>query len=429
MMSNNLLDSTPLSQTVFVGLSGGLDSTVLLHQLAQQAKQFGYVLNAIHVDHGLHTKANDWALHCQQQCDDLSINLQIVRITIAEPQHNLEQQARDARYSAFANILHAGDTLALAHHQNDVAETLLLRLMRGSGTQALANMQRHQMRDAYRIWRPLLQCSRAELESFATENSLLWIDDSSNADQRFDRNFIRHSVLPLLEQRFPKAAQRLAHSANLLSTDAALLAPMITTQAELCIDNKQLLVSQLLALEYSLASHVVRYWLAKHGRAMPGFAALNEFIQQLSKQRTDSDAHFVTTDYALHVWNNRLFICEKNSSAPHAEFEHIWDGLQSLTLPRGGSLFWSGTPPCITHVSYRRGAEKIQLPGRTHNHSVKKCLSTLVPPWQRNSLPFVYNEQGELLAVAGYLVSEQLQLLQQQHSCTLIWQNESEYTA
>ncbi len=425
-MSNNLIDSAPLSQTVFVGLSGGLDSTVLLHQLAQQQSQLGYTLNAIHIHHGLHPHADDWALHCQHQCDALLIPLQIVRITIAEPLRNVEQQARDARYSAFANILKPGETLALAHHQNDVAETLLLRLMRGSGTQALANMQRYQVRDDYQIWRPLLQCSRAELERYATENSLRWIDDSSNIDQRFDRNFIRHSVLPLLEQRFPNVAKRLAHSANLLSADAELLAPIIAAHAAHCIDGKQLLVSQLLVLENGLATHVVRYWLAKYGQSMPGSAALNEFILQLGKQRPGSDAQLVSTDYALRVWNKRIFICKKQSAEPDAEFDYVWDGKQALALPRGGSLSWHGTPPCITRVCYRRGAEKIQLPGRAHHHSVKKCLSTLAPPWQRDSLPFVYNEQGELLAVGDYLLSEPLQQFQQQYFCTLTWQDKPE---
>ncbi len=393
-MSNNLLDSAPLSQTVFIGLSGGLDSTVLLHQLAPQQKQLGYTLNAIHIHHGLHPQADAWAMHCQQQCDALSIHLTIVRVSVAEPLRNVEQQARDARYSAFSSILKPGDTLALAHHQNDVAETLLLRLMRGSGTKALANMQCHQERHAYRIWRPLLQCSRAELESYANENNLRWIDDSSNVDQRFDRNFIRHSVLPLLEQRFPNAAQRLAHSANLLHADAELLAPMIASNAEQCIDGKQLIVSQLLMLEHSLTTHVVRYWLAQQGQSMPGSAALAEFIQQIAKQRSDSDSQLVCAEYVLRVWNARIYLCEKNPAEPYTEFDYLWNGEHALQLPRGGSLSWRGTPPCITRVSYRRGAEKIQLPGRTHQHRVKKCLSTLAPPWQRDALPFVYNEQG-----------------------------------
>ncbi len=426
MMSNNLLDSAPLSQTVFIGLSGGLDSTVLLHQLAQQHKSAGYTLYAIHIHHGLHPQADAWAMHCQQQCDDLSINLHTVRISIDEPLRNIEQRLRDARYLAFATILQPGDTLALAHHQNDVAETLLLRLMRGSGTQALANMQCHHVRDATHIWRPFLQLARAELESYANENNLRWIVDSSNVDQRFDRNFIRHSVLPLLEQRFPNAAQRLVHSANLLHADAELLAPMIATHAEQCIDGKQLLVSQLLMLEHGLTTHVLRYWLAQQGQAMPGSAALNEFIQQLRKQRTDSDAQLFTTDYALRVWNNRIYVCANKATEPHTEFNCRWDGLHALPLPLGGSLSWSGTPPCITRVCYRRGAEKIQLPGRAHHHSVKKCLSTLVPPWQRDALPFVYNEQGQLLAVGNCLKSESLQQYQQHNSCTLIWQNESE---
>ena len=425
-MSNTLLDSAPLSHTVFVGLSGGLDSSVLLNQLAQQQKQLGYSLRAIHIHHGLQPQADAWALHCQRQCDALSIHLHTVRVSVADPLRNVEQQARDARYSAFATILKPCDTLALAHHQNDVAETLLLRLMRGSGTHALANMQCHQVRDSYQIWRPLLLHSRAELENYATENKLSWIDDNSNSDQRFDRNFIRHSVLPLLEQRFAKAAQRLAHSANLLRSDADLLAPIITSHAQHCIDGKQLLVGPLLALEQGLMTHVVRYWLAKYGQAMPGSAALAEFIQQIGKQRCDSDSQLVCADYVLRVWNARIYICEKKRAEPYTEFDYHWNGEHTLHLPRGGSLTWNGTPPCSTHVCYRRAAEKIQLPGRTHQHSVKKCLSTRVPPWQRDALPFVYNEQGELLAVGNCLHSQLLQQLQQDNSCTLIWHNESE---
>ena len=228
------------------------------------------------------------------------------------------------------------------------------------------------------------------------------------------------------EQRFPNVAKRLAHSANLLSADAELLAPIIAAHAAHCIDGKQLLVSQLLVLENGLATHVVRYWLAKYGQSMPGSAALNEFILQLGKQRPGSDAQLVSTDYALRVWNKRIFICKKQSAEPDAEFDYVWDGKQALALPRGGSLSWHGTPPCITRVCYRRGAEKIQLPGRAHHHSVKKCLSTLAPPWQRDSLPFVYNEQGELLAVGDYLLSEPLQQFQQQYFCTLTWQDKPE---
>lgn len=425
-MSSNLLDSAPLSQTVFVGLSGGLDSSVLLHLLAQQFKNTGIELQAIHVHHGLHPQADDWALHCQQQCDALSIRLHTIHITIIEPSRNLEQQARDARYLAFSSILPPGSTLALAHHQNDVAETLLLRLMRGSGTNALANMQCHQKRDAYHVWRPLLDCSRLALEDYARDHQLTWIDDSSNADQRFDRNFIRHAVLPLLEQRFPKAPQRLAHSANLLNADAGLLAPMIAASTEQCSEHGQLLVRPLLALEQSLSSHVVRHWLAKHGQALPGSAAMTEFIQQISKQQSDSNSQLVSADYALRVWNARIFICEKKPAEQDAAYEMLWDGLHALPLPRGGSLTWLGKSPCITRVRYRRGAEKIQLVGRRQHHSVKKCLSPLVPPWLRARLPFVYNEQGELLAVGDCLVSEQLQRLQQHNACQLFWQNESE---
>lgn len=416
-----LIQSSPPSQTIYAGFSGGLDSTVLLHALKHELDPQRFTLKAIHVNHGLHPHADRWAAHCRELCERWGIALNIVNIHITDTGHNLEHQAREARYRAFADMLKPGDCMALAHHQDDVAETLLLRLMRGSGTEALGNMREIQQRGHYTVWRPLLHCPRSELEQYAQMQQLDWIEDGSNADVRFDRNFIRHRILPELQQRFPNAGQRLAHSAGLLKADADLLQPLIAAHVQQCADGGQLNVARLRALQPALQAHVIRHWLEQHGRALPGSAALTEFIRQLAAARSDDDPQLACADYALRIWNGRIFLVRDQTVAVPAGFDLPWDGMQALALPRGGSLRWQGNPPGATRVTYRCGGERILLAGRTQSQSVKKLLSTRVAPWLRDSLPFVYNEQGELLAVADVLSAQALHQLQ---PCTLIWQAE-----
>lgn len=419
-----LIRSPPPSQTIYAGFSGGLDSTTLLHALKQQQDASPFTLKAIHIHHGLHPHADHWAAHCLELCERWNIALSVVHIRINDTGRNLEHQAREARYRAFSDILQPGDGLALAHHQNDVAETLLLRLMRGSGTEALGNMREIQQRGHYTVWRPLLHCPRAELEGYAQAQQLDWIDDSSNTDVRHDRNFIRHRILPELEQRFPNAAQRLAHSAALLAADAELLQPRIAAHVAQCADGGQMDVVGLRSLEPALQAHVIRHWLEQHGRALPASAALAEFIRQLTAVQSDDDTQLRFADYALQVWNEKIFLVPDRPALVHAEFDAAWDGAQALTLPRGGSLHWQGDAACATRVGYRRGGERIRLAGHTQSQSVKKLLSARVPPWLRDSLPFVYNEQGELLAVADVLTSHYLLQHRPQGACNLIWQPE-----
>lgn len=416
-----LIQSPPPTQVIYAGFSGGLDSTALLHALKHQLDPERVTLNAIHIHHGLHPHALEWSLHCRELCERWGIALDIVEIRIADTGRNLEHQAREARYRAFADILKPGDCLALAHHQDDVAETLLLRLMRGSGTEALGNMREIQQRGHYTVWRPLLHCPRSELAAYAQAHRLDWIEDSSNADVRFDRNFIRHRILPELAQRFPNAAQRLAHSAALLKADADLLQPLIAARLRECLDGGQLIVQPLRQLEPALQAHVIRHWLVQNGQPMPPFAALPEFIRQLAESQGDEDTRLAYADCELRVWNDRIFLVVSPSVETRAAFDTSWDGKQAMALPRGGSLHWQGPPPGITRVTYRRGGERILLAGRTQSQSVKKLLSSRVAPWLRDSLPFVYNEQGELLAVADVLSAQALHQLQ---PCTLIWQPE-----
>ena len=423
-MLNPLLQSMPPSQKVWVGFSGGLDSTALLHALKIQAKN-NYQLHAIHVHHGLQAKADEWALHCQTLCQQWQIPFLLVRATIENKERNTEYKAREARFSAFKNILAKGDCLALAHHQDDLAETLLMRLLRGSGTQALANMQELSQRDQYTIWRPLLNCSRASLEYYAQQNQLQWIEDDSNSDTCFDRNFIRHEILPRLEQRFPNAKQGIAQSAKLLAIDAELLEKNIVSNLFICSSDTQLNVPKLLTLSLGMQAHVLRAWLLKAGKVTPTARAVAVFLNEIAEHRSDDNLCMAFADYRIHVWKDNLYLHDNPTVNEEPTIDALhWDGLKPLTLPRGGVLSWQGNAPLNTQIKYRMGGEKIQLRGRNIHHSVKKLLSQSVPPWQRDSLPFVYNEQGKLLAIGNQFISETLHQYQIKNATLLQWHSE-----
>ncbi len=411
----------PPAASVWVGFSGGLDSTVLLHALHTQAQAGGFAVHAVHIHHGLSTQADAWAAHTERVCADWGVPYRCLRVQVAERERNVEAQAREARYAAFDSIYTSGECLALAHHADDVAETLLLRLMRGSGTEALGNMREHREHGRMQVWRPLLEHPRAALLAYAQQHGLRWVNDDSNLHTGFDRNFLRHDVLPLLQQRFPQAGQRLAHSARLLRADAEVLQQHTEQHLAACERGPGLALEALLALPPVWQAHTLRLWLRRAQRETPGHAALLELLQKLRGSRHDAGSPWCGPNTALGVWQNVLYWYPRPNSAPLADLNTLWHGDTPLALPRGGQLSWQGPAPFPLQVRYRSGSERLQLPGRSMHHSVKKLLSERVPPWQRDALPFVYNESGELLAVANVLCSHTLDLYFRQHGNGLIW--------
>ncbi|TAH05428.1 MAG: tRNA lysidine(34) synthetase TilS, partial [Sphingobacteriales bacterium] len=246
--------------------------------------------------------------------------MRVLKVQVKDRSRNLEQQARDARYAAFAEQLADTDTLVLAHHADDVAETLLLRLMRGSGTDALANMRALVKRQSYWIWRPLLKSSQSELLAYADEHHLSWIVDSSNDDRGFDRNFIRHEIIPRLQARFENVLSRLSHSAELLQADAELLVPLIENHFEQCRTPDGLSLQALTAMPITLQAHVLRYWLTISGHASPGNAALTEFLQQLGHHENDADTRFDYSSYSLRVWQSTLYLLNPSREMAYGDY-------------------------------------------------------------------------------------------------------------
>ncbi|WAH65924.1 tRNA lysidine(34) synthetase TilS [Xanthomonas hortorum] len=411
---------------VLVAYSGGMDSGVLLHLLAAAPRYRDIGLRAVHVHHGLHADADAWAAHCQRQCDALQIPLQIARVQVERDSGlGLEAAARHARHAAFAETLTPGEWLALAHHRDDQAETFLLRALRASGPDGLAAMRAQRPFAGGMLWRPLLHHARTDLLAYAQAHGLKWIEDPSNADTRYDRNFLRTQLMPMLQQRWPQAAEALARSAHLsadasallLQEDTALLPTMLTATGALDLQ-------RLRTQPATRRPRLLRAWVsAAHTPPLPahGITALE---QEIDNHAPDRRARFAWQQVEVRRWRQCLYLLRPHAEWP-PQWQTRWDGQAALRLPDGAQLQLHGAPglrfaqPLL--VRARHGGERIVLPQRAHSHRLKHLLQELdLPPWERERLPILW-DGDQVLAAGDRIISAALNDWLQANNAALRW--------
>lgn len=411
---------------VVVAFSGGLDSSVLLHRLAAQPGIRERGLRALHVHHGLHARADEWAAHCAVTCAELGIALQVTRVSVARDSGlGLEAAARAARLGAFAAALDADDVIALAHHQDDQAETFLLRALRASGPEGLAAMRPWRSFAAGWMWRPLLGRSRAAIEAWAGEQGLAWIEDPANVDPAHDRNLLRREVLPLLRRRWPGTAASLARSAALCAEAADRLAPLDGAVLDDLLDDARspLPVRALRELPPPTRARLLRTWIARMGLPpLPGAGV--RAIDLLLEARPDSGAQYRWADAVVRAWRGRLHAMRVSGPLPRA-WTCRWDGRDPLVLPSGDRLVLEGVAafeaPLV--VRARTGGERMQLPGRSHSHALKHLLQDAgMPPWQRVRMPLLEGPDGQVLAAGDALLADPLARWLRARDARLRWE-------
>jgi tRNA(Ile)-lysidine synthase len=287
------------AERIGVGLSGGCDSVVLLHLL--HGLGLGERLTAIHVHHGLSPNADAWAAFCAEYCARLGVPLQLAHVEVDRRSGlGLEAAARTARYAALAEC--PGEVLVLAQHQGDQAETLLFNLLRGAGVAGAAAIPEVRQLAGRRLLRPLLGCSRDELEAYAAQHALAWIEDESNADTRYSRNFLRHDILPVLRRRFPAAERSLAQAAQHFAEADDLLAELAAADwLAACCSGDAPRLRVLRDLSLARLKNLLRYRLRQLGWRAPGAARLEEFARQLQRAGPDRHPELVLPDGCLRV--------------------------------------------------------------------------------------------------------------------------------
>lgn len=415
---------------VLVAFSGGIDSTVLLHLLADDAAVRTRGLRALHVHHGLQADADDWAAHCLQVCAGLGIDCEVAQVAVDRDSGlGPEASARQARRAAFARHLRPGETLALAQHRDDQAETFLLRALRASGTDGLAAMRPWRAFAAGWMWRPLLDTPRATLMAYAEAQSLRWIEDPSNRETALDRNFLRHQVLPLLRERWPAADAAFARAAGLAAASSALLAKH---DAQLLAamrgdSDASLSVPALQGLSPAQRARVLRRWVADLGwPPLPaeGVARIEADLLGAGADR-DRMPRFAWHGADIRRWRDGLHAVDAGRELP-AAWSCLWDGRAPLTLPNGDRLALIGASgfdvPLRVHT--RRGGERI-LPtgGDGHHRTLKHLLQERgIPPWDRARMPLLSAAGDDvLLAAADRVTSSEFETLLRSHEARLLW--------
>jgi tRNA(Ile)-lysidine synthase len=404
-----------------LGLSGGLDSVVLLHLLCKlRRKESLPPLLAVHVNHQISDSSELWSEHCEKLCRKLGVDLEVRKVEVVKQGRGPEAAARDARYQVFEELLEANETLLLAHHLDDQVETFFLRLLRGAGTQGLSGMPARRSLARGELFRPLLGVQRQHLEEYASAHKLQWVEDDSNADTQLNRNYLRSQVLPLLEKRWPRyrgsvvrAVEAIREAEDQLREQQAERLKSATGQA---FGEATLQLSILNELSLEDASRALRSWLKQLGLPNPGRDQLREFLSQLMDVSPQARPKLQTASYAVRRYRDKLYASRSFANEALLVGQALKPG-KSLVMPGLGQLDLvpepgGGISASVAEgleVGFRDGGERCHPVGRAHSQTLKKLLQEhKVPPWWRDRLPLLVSGD-QVVAVADLWVCEGFQ--------------------
>ena len=390
------------------GLSGGVDSVALLHALVQAAPGLGVTVSALHVHHGLSAHADEWARSCARLCDSLGVTFTEVRVHVdrASPL-GIEAAAREARYAVFRQ--QRAEAVALAHHADDQVETLLQQLLRGAGVRGLSAMPETRVLDAATgllLLRPWLKLTRGEIRRYAEGAGLSWVEDESNLDPVFDRNFLRTQILPELVARFPGIRETVGRAARNFADAAELLDDLAAKDAALVVAGDALSISALAALSPAAAHNVLRWFLERQGLPPPSRDQLEEALRQALEARGDAQLRVKLGEAWLRRHRGRIYL-QYIRPEPARGWNITWSGQEALVLPsglgclrfepaRGTGLSLSRLREQRVTVRARSGGERLRLAANRPSRTLKNLFQeAAIPEWERVHMPLVF--AGEAL--------------------------------
>jgi len=397
--------------TYWIAYSGGLDSEVLLSLCNQLRREINIDVRAIHINHGLSPHAKTWANHCQKTCERYAINYVEVSIQLElKAGDSLEQVARDKRYTIFKDKLAEGDVLFTAHHENDQAETVLLQLLRGAGPKGLAAMPVIKPFGKGYHARPLLSFPRADLEQYANQHNLIWVEDESNQVRSFARNFIRHEILSKLASRFPSVTATLARTANHCAENQLLLEAFSRDMPIQGSRENTLSVEKLLQYSPEKQRLFLRTFIHQFNYPLPNTKKLNAILKDVLLAKRDKLPMVEWDAVSLRRHRDDIYLVPI-SPAPDLS-TRIWNLDQALVLPHLGvlkatSVQGRGLGADISRVSvrFRQGGEVLDLKARGR-HTLKNLFQEWnVLPWERDCMPLIFVDET-LIAIAGYFLHE-----------------------
>ena len=419
---------TPFTGRLLVALSGGADSTALLLSISETAHAGQHPLEALHFNHAVQDHSDQWQTHSQQLCDSLGLALHCGLARGWSRQQPSETELRQARYDWMNELMKPGDVLLTAHHRDDLAETLLLNLMRASGIHGQRAIAPSRTFGPGLLLRPFLQLRRSRIESWLQQRGVQWMDDPSNRDPGVPRSFIRHQVIPELQKHWPDAAESLARSAELSGEAAALVDEYCDQDLDALVDPGQdaLSVSGLQQLQPARQRAVIRRWIQRRGFPAPPASRLMELQRQLSG---DGGLLIAWPNCELRRYRDGLRLMH-----PLLDMATDWRvewHRGACELPAGlGRLEWrrlsdnslvDGPVPPLS-VDFDPACSRFRPAGSARTRTLKNLFQEQgIPPWERVRIPRIYRGQ-ELIGLGDLLGSDSLAQLQQETQSRLVWQ-------
>ena len=418
-----ILQALPSNAALCVAFSGGRDSTVLLHSLAGLRRDRGFVLRAVHVNHGLQSAAGEWETHCAGVAGRLDVPYSAHRVLVrSDPGgRGLEAAAREARYNALRTNLQPGEWLLTAHHAGDQLETVVLHLLRGSGVSGLAGIPRDSCFGPGRLVRPLLDVPVQAVDAFATAvllaQGIHWLVDPMNDDPAFDRSFLRRQVLPVLEQRFPAAARAAGRSATLAAEAAALLDELGCDDGRAIVTGGRLSLPLFRMLSPARQRNLIRWLARQRGWASPPERRLREGLAQLQEAAPGRQPVLGWAGHEIRRFRDHLHLIDSATpGCDPGESWIAWPDLKPLRLAGvGGELsllpgFGVGLATRVVdsglQVAFRSGGERVRARQDPHHRTLKYLFQSHgILPWMRGHVPLVF-AGAELAAVADLWIAD-----------------------
>ena len=404
-------------QTIFVAYSGGIDSHVLLHSIQSAIGIAGEVrLVALHIHHQLSPHADDWQRHCQQIAKQLAVEFIAVKVDVEQDsRQSLEAAAREARYQAIIEHTEQASVIALGHHQDDQLETFFLQLKRGAGPAGLSAMASQHDKQGRQFFRPFLDVTQQQIVEYAEQHQLVWIEDQSNQHNRFDRNFLRNTVLPVLSARWPSFSATVSRSAKLCAEQQSLLSEVVVARLEECLEcDNSINITKLKCYSRNWQKQILRHWLSNYLTLMPSMARLEELISLVAGGVSGDQRQWHVAPWIVYAYHDRLTCVEQKHI--YQKMDIPWRGDKLLAwgplwqvecLPMASSLKDIPIPLAVLHSGSEIVIQNYPFSSdyKPQSSSPSKALHQWfklwsVLPWQRRQIAQVWIA-GELVGLMG----------------------------
>ena len=392
-----------------IAFSGGMDSTVLLHVMKNIIDEKSQI-RAIHINHNIVDNSKVWTKTCKSICKNFGIDIEIISLEVTHNGYGLEAAARDERYKKLKEKLYENEYLLTAHHEEDQMETVFLRMARGTGLDGLQGINEKYSFGEGIIFRPMLEVSKTSVMDYAKEHQLKWVEDSSNQDTHFDRNFLRKKIIPQFRERWPSIASSVSRLSQLSAQNIKILNQIAEEDIGPIANMNELPLAKLLDKSFERANNMLRYIILANGMSIPSMKTLQDGLKEMLDPETDKSV-IAWKDYCIRKYKNHLYFLSNSDLEPNkVDVKIPWEigktvnlgeniGTIEATFIHGDGLSIEKCKNKLT-ISYRQGGELIKPIGHRINKSLKNLFQeNQILPWMRDKIPLIYY-QDELVSVA-----------------------------